>query len=589
MVTRRVRPTRWRPVVTPEGTHSMTTIGRRIAAAALAVVATAATATTATPAATAKEMSTISHPVLTAQATRTGAAAQADQAGPHSPRTRKAAKPKVGRLPGVQVLEFDFGDVELGKRKGQFRSPMRGVLVVPERTRNAPLVVVNHLRMPGCTNDVLAYPCPKGAKELRLDHGMSYLGVDLARQGYAVLIPDLSPLWIGGQTARPYDQIAGWQKIVGGMRDRVAAANRGRGGFGTTLTGRIDTSRSALVVHSRSAYIVEPAVKAWRRTSPVASVFAYGPASNVDDPAAPDVPYLIALGGADDDVTSTPSHWVSKHLGVPRRSPLGIAIVPGLGHSYINRTLARAGLDDRKGCDRENCPNARAHQVFMQNAVSAWLDTTYRGRPAVPGRASLPMRPDAPLPSALGGRRVQWLAVTNSPNAVPAYDSTSGIRGVRAIGGGKIKACHYREAMDPTVDRHRCSDPEAGVIAALGPVLQVGLTPTGGAHLQTRAVRGVRQVTVAVNPTGSRADKRPGTSLRVTLIDSTGGRHHLDVPALGEAMRNRHSRTSEGTYTPTTLRLPVPEGLRDKDVVGIELTGHGGTGNIDIRRIDLMR
>lgn len=156
------------------------------------------------------------------------------------------------------------------------------MLVVPDRARKAPLVVVSHLRMPGCTGDVLAYPCPRGTRELRLDRGMTYLGVDLARQGYAVLNPDLSPLWIAPETATPYDQIAGWQKIVGGLRDRVAAAGRGRGGFGVNLTGRVDASRSALVVHSRSSYVVGPAVRAWRRTSPVVSVFAYGPASTAE-------------------------------------------------------------------------------------------------------------------------------------------------------------------------------------------------------------------------------------------------------------------------------------------------------------------
>ena len=157
---------------------------------------------------------------------------------------------------------------------------------------------------------------------------MTYLGEDLARKEYAVLIPDLAPLWIGASTSTPYDQVAGWHTIVGGLRDRVAAANRGRGAFGMTLTGRIDTGRSALVVHSRSAYIVEPAVRAWRRTSPVASVVAYGPAATADDPAPPDVPYLVALGSSDDDVSTTPADWVARYLGVRRRWMFAIATVP---------------------------------------------------------------------------------------------------------------------------------------------------------------------------------------------------------------------------------------------------------------------
>lgn len=494
----------------------------------------------------------------------------------------------MGRLPGVQVVEADFGDVDLARR-GRFRAPMRGVLVVPDRARKAPLVVVSHLRMPGCTGDVLAYPCPRGTRELRLDRGMTYLGVDLARQGCAVLIPDLSPLWIAPETATPYDQIAGWQKIVGGLRDRVAAAGRGRGGFGVNLTGRVDASRSALVVHSRSSYVVGPAVRAWRRTSPVVSVFAYGPASTAEDPAPPDVPYLVALGGADGDVNSTPSQWVSKHLGAARRSMLAVATVPGLGHSYVNRTLARAGLDDRKGCDAR-CPDARAHQVFLQNAASAWLRTTHRGpaTPAAPAGA-VPVRADSPLPATLGGRRVRWLAATNSARAATVYDSAAGGRGVRAVGGGTVKSCRYYEAMDPSARADRCPDPAAGVVEAIGPVLRVGLTPTGGARLATPAVRGVRQVAVAVNPSGSRADRRPGTPLRITLLDAAGGRHALDVSGSTEALRDRRTATDEGMYTPTTLRVPVTDpAVRLADVVGVELTGRDGRGSVDVRRVDLL-
>ncbi|MDO5627099.1 MAG: hypothetical protein Q4G43_02150 [Mobilicoccus sp.] len=524
---------------------------------------------------------TLTVPIAEAAPTAGAARVVADQEGPHSPRGRKIPAPRVSTMPGVQIFDVDFGDVDLGRRAGQFRSPMRGVLVVPEKGRGAPLVVVNHLRMPGCTGEVMAYPCPRGTRELRLDRGMTYLGIDLARQGYAVLIPDLSPLWIGAETSAPYDQIAGWQTIVGGLRDRVAAANRGGTAFGTSLRGRVDTSRSALIVHSRSAYIVGTAVQAWKSTSPVTSVLAYGPAADAEDPAPPDVPYLVTLGSADADVYSTPSHWASAHLGEKRTSPLLVAQVPGLGHSAVNRTLSRAGLDDRRSCEGD-CPTARQHEVFLQNTASAWLAATYPSGRTVASGDDIPTSATAPLPPRLGGLAVQWLAATNAP-ATLVYDSAAGARGVQAFGGGTIAACRYLDPMDPAQDRGRCAEPEEGVVEARGPVLRVGLRPAGGARFAVAPTPGVRQVDVTINPSGSRADRRPGTPLQVTLVDDAGGRHPVD--ASRTVLRDRRTAEESGVYTPVTLRLPVEV---DAAVVAVELTGRDGDGLVEVRRIDLL-
>ena len=95
--------------------------------------------------------------------------------GPHSPVNRKRAATTTVRRAGVVVRDVDLGAVELGRRKGQFRAPVRGVLVTPDRPRaNAPLVIMSHLRSPGCADDVSAFPCP--GKDVRYDRGMTYLG-----------------------------------------------------------------------------------------------------------------------------------------------------------------------------------------------------------------------------------------------------------------------------------------------------------------------------------------------------------------------------------------------------------------------------
>lgn len=301
------------------------------------------------------------------------------------------------------------------------------------------------------------------------------------------------------------------------------------------------------------------------------------------------MPYLVTLGSSDDDVATTPADWVAAHLGARRRSMLALATVPGLGHSYVNRTLSAAGLDDRKDCDTA-CPTARAHEGSLTKAVNEWLAATYpRQRGMAPQVGTLPLRPQNPLPASVGGRRVQWLAVTNSQHVRVAYDGVSRTRGVRTIGGGSMKACRYYEPMDPTQALDRCPDTELGVVNSLSRVLQVRLTPTGGVDLLTRPARGVREVVLTLNPSGSRPDRKPGTSLRVTVRTSSGARQVIDLSRLSEALRDRRNAAQDGAYTPTTVRIPITDArVRASDVVGVELTGRDCTGRIDLRRAELV-
>ncbi len=297
----------------------------------------------------------------------------------------------------------------------------------------------------------------------------------------------------------------------------------------------------------------------------------------------------MALGSSDDDVSTTPADWVSRYLGTRRTSAFAIATVPQFGHSYVNRALSARGLDDRKDCDR-GCPTARDHEVFLQKAVGEWLGSTYPTlRGEVPRIGTLPLLPTTPLPATLGGRVVQWLAVTNSPHVRVAYDGALRTRGVRTIGGGAMRACRYYEAMDPTQARDRCPEPAEGVVNSRSQVLRVSLTPTGGVALPTRRVAGVREVVLTLNPTGSRPDKAPGTSLRVTVRAASGAWQVIDLSPTSEALKERRTPWQAGAYTPTTVRLPLTDArVRASGVVGVDLTGDGGTGRIDLRRVELV-
>ena len=486
------------------------------------------------------------------------------------------------RVKGAIVTRFDFGDVELGARKGAFRSPNRGVLVVPDKPRaGAPLVVVSHLRMPGCTGMISAYPCPRGRTELRMDHGMTYLGIDLARHGYSVLIPDLSPLWVGDTMARPYDQTAGWKKIVGNQRDRLALANRGRDrGFGAHVTRMIDMRKVGLAVHSRSSYIVPAAVTAWRRTSPIASVYSYGSALQPHDVPYPDVPFLGTVGSLDNDVKLTSVQWHLERLDRPRRTAGLVATVPGLGHTYVNRTLSERKIDERAACER-GCPDAGAHERFLQTSTAAWFDATLRNR-----RNAMPVTATSPLPTRLAGREALWLAATNA-RAHSVYRGTSRLRGVTRIGDGKVIACRRYEAMDLEPHRDRCPEAKIGVTTSQAAVAHLTLTRSGGARFTTTPTSRVRQVVLNLNPADTRTDTLGGTPLRLTLVDARGGRHVQNVSRLNPALKDRRTAEDNGAYALGTIRLPA-RGVGDAPVVAVELTGGSGSGQIDVERIQLV-
>jgi len=507
--------------------------------------------------------------------------------GPHSPVNRKRAATTTVRRAGAVIRDVDLGDVELGERKGQFRSPVRGVLVTPDRPRaSAPLVIMSHLRSPGCADDVSAFPCP--GKDVRYDRGMTYLGESLAKQGYSVLIPDLAPLFIGIGMAQPYDQQAGYRTIVGRLRDETVAASAGRAtAFGKGLNGAIDARRTALIVHSRSAYVAGPLVQAWSRSrSPIVSVMAYGGAFDAPDdhgrftPMIPDVPFLGIVGDRDRDTKFTGQLWLTQHAGASRRTPALMSVVPGLGHNYVNRALSSTRLDDRAGCDA-TCPGPAAHERFLSSAARQWLDATVRRT-----RTTLPMTAAAPLPTTLGGLPARWLAVTNGPR-VNAY--LGGMRGsMRPIGrGGSVRPCLYVDPMNPAKPANACPEPQRGDVQNASRVARVTVTPSGGVRVAART-RGVRELVLQLSPNDDRADRRAGSPLRVTVRTASGRPTVIDVPATHPALRNRAGRDANGTYSIGTIRLMLPRSVTASTVTGIDLTGGSASSSLDIRAVDLV-
>lgn len=507
--------------------------------------------------------------------------------GPHSPVGRRPAALSITKRSGVAIREVDLGDVDLGRAANPraFRGPVRGVIVTPDRpAAHAPLIVLSHLRMPGCSDDATTYPCPKGATEVRYDRGMTYLGEALAKQGYAVLIPDLAPLWGGGLLNYDYDQISGWTKTVDPLRDELMAASAGkRTRLGAGLVGAVDGRRTGLLVHSRSAQIVASAMRSWKGSStPIRSVIAYGGSYSTPDengrftaPIPADVPFLGIQGDADNDVNRSGSEWLTEQVEQKRSAPALEVVLPGFGHSYVNRALSAAKRDDRIDV---TVPTAADHEKMLTTVAASWFDQTLRGK----GRP-YPTSASAALPARLAGYPARWLAVTNAPHGAFTAGASAA---PRAIGGGRVRTCRYYLAMDPTPYKDRCSSDIDGAVVSMSKVAQVRLSAGGGARF-TVAKKGATTLALQVAPTGSRADKVGGTPLRVVVHTSSGRAWTTDVAASHPALQDRKTAEVNGEYVTSTIRLALPDWMRGTTVTSVDLLGAKAGGALDVRAIDV--
>lgn len=529
-------------------------------------------------------------PALAVAGPATSFAAEATDTsdGPHSPSTRVPEVTSVTHRGGATISHYDLGDAEVGARPGQFRAPVRGSLVTPDAgTAPTKFVIVSHLRYPGCAGDVYAFPC-KGA-ENRLDRGMEYLGIALAKKGYTVLIPDLAPVWIGGTLVDPYDQTSAWLKVVGRARDALASDVSGTTRrFGLDLAHRVDLSSVGLFVHSRSGYVAGPAAAAWAHgPTPLRSILAYGPAYDVPDgegritPAVPaNVPYLALVGDADQDVPFNAQMWVGQHIEQKRSASALVATLPGLGHDAINETLSNAGSDDRLGCTPSSCPPAATHRAVLTNVAQDYFDATMRG-----SATSLPLTPGAVLPRRIAGLPARMLAVTNARDRLTLFDADTA-KAPTTSRGSRATMCRFYPPDDPTRYADRCVDPNLGGDMIMSRVARVQLKPGGSFSVPAR-VTGASSVNVQIAPYGDRADKRPDSPLRVTVTTASGRRAALTMPAdAGDVTANRSTVDANGTYVLGTLRIPVPVNLRSEVITGVEVSAPRG-GDYALRAIEV--
>lgn len=489
--------------------------------------------------------------------------------GPHAAEHRKLAPVKVSENAAgtVSIIEADFGNTTAG----DFSAPARGILVAPKESSGpSPVIVLSHLRAPNCSEQTFAFPCPAGTEEYRFDRGMTYFATELAENGYTVVIPDLGGIFIGADLTEPYSQEKMWQDVVGkfiSALEKNAAGNTNI--FKVPNLPTPDLTKVGLFVHSRSGQIVNAAVELFGVEN-LRGVFAYGPAYDTFDiaeitPPPVDIPYFAVTGESDADVGSSANLWIGHHLLEKRKSAALVASVPGLGHMLINDEAAKHKLDDRLSCDVQDCPDEHVHQLLIKQVGLDWFNALLKQ-----DKTSLPLGTSASFPDSLAHLPARWLAVTPAPLASLAPEA------FKAVSEGTARVCVHADPMNPVQPENACPMPEQGVVQVL---TEVNYLTDAAADTE---VKGAKGIALHVSPSGTYADA--GTELEVILTLGDGREESLRISDQHPALVNRLSKFDNGVYQLGTVRLPLPESLRDATITKVRVVSPKHP--IELRSVD---
>ncbi|RJQ79719.1 hypothetical protein D5S17_09795 [Pseudonocardiaceae bacterium YIM PH 21723] len=509
--------------------------------------------------------------------------------------------------------DFDLGDIDLPSNndsKITFRAPVRGTLTLPDKEdANAPLVIFSHLRASTCGNGAFAYPCPSGVAEVRYDKGMDYLAKALAAKGYAVLVPNLAPLYIGIQQEGPYDQKIGYMVTLDRIRDRlVSAAQGGANDFGATMKGRVDTSKVAIAGQGRSGRMLAPLAIRWKQgpvkpaailaVAPLYRVARYGEAEgNAPDTSwstAPptDIPYFGLVPSADGVIEEADANqYLSHYLSVPRTAPAQVAVTEEpFGHNFFNTALSSIPADDRLGCLGKPCvPTAEAHQALLIKSFGDWLDATMKAGQA----PELAFAADAAVPTAISGHNAEFLMATPGPKTVllnPTGKALKDAAGkeIQGVGDVRMQGCRFYGTNFPDqVDR--CEDNSAtGSTQALATsyVLALRWTGNGAARISVPPnAAAAERLVMQVMPWWSEPGQT-GTQVRVTLTDKAGKTASVQLDGKDPALE---PRSGHAPHLLGTIRLPLSRfaDVDTKNLASVEIGGSGSAGAIAVRSLEL--
>lgn len=523
--------------------------------------------------------------------------------GPRARPDRPRAPLSIRTSGGVSVRSFDLGNLTIPSTTGgqDFAAPVRGQLTLPAAGRTKGLVLLNHLRAQGCSDQTFAYPCPAGTREVRYDRGMQFLADDLARRGYAVVAPDLSPVFVSQPVRGDYDTVAAGVATMTRIRDALWRAKRGRTDQLGPGLDRLDLGTAVVLGHSRSGYFFGPLAQAWGSgPTRVTGVFPLATAMDVDadregtgavrspfvSPPLPDVPVFGLVGSRDADVPTQTALHLANYLPLSRRSPAAVAVVQGYGHYFFNRSTAALEVPDDRICDPEDrCPTRRQHEKLLLEVFPRFVEDVRLGRLPAYLRQG-----DRPIPTRIGGAPARLLVHTPEPRTIVLAPSgtgyTTSVRPVpatvRSRPGTSVSYCRVPNPQAPFDYPDTCPEPADGALASTGIRYLAASWQRGAGGISFDLDRAsASSLNLAIIP-----GRREGARVTLGLTDCRGRSAQVQLSGDREpALRQPDGK--KGMF-PATLRVPVSAfGGIDGQCLRELRVGDSRPGTIYLRQIDL--
>jgi dienelactone hydrolase len=307
-------------------------------------------------------------------------------------------------IAGSKSLAYDIGLATVGQSRApkefsRMPVPLIGAIAVPEGDGPFPVAVVLHGRHPRCYSDEAqleeVWPCPADS-EPRYDIGFSYLLDALAERGYLAIAPSVNGAYTTeyGPGTLSLDEMQPWvdERMVQIVTEHLAGLNAASAGepvFGDflDLTGKVDSSRIALIAHSTAGITAN--LIARENQLPVESLLLVGPMHFAGTGATAGTPAAILLAACDGDRSDLPgqTYFENARVDPAREAPMVSIMLAGANHNFFNREMAAQGIDDGFFSRNPDCAEDRLaaadQQAFLAALAGDFTDAAF-SRGAMP-------------------------------------------------------------------------------------------------------------------------------------------------------------------------------------------------------------